>query len=148
LWLGVRLGRGDDLCSVIWGAHTLPRRSGDWYDAIALPDDACAVAIGDIGGHGLRAAAAMTQTRSMLRVLLYKRRSSPSALLTQLDLTLQAMADTPITTACLARLRPAGTRWHLRWSTAGHPAPLLIVPGEPARYLEADPRRRRRRCPR
>jgi hypothetical protein len=112
---------------------------GDWYDAIRLPDDTWAVVIGDIGGHGLRAAAAMAQTRSMLRALLYERRSSPSALLTQLDRTLQAMADTPITTICLARLRPAGTGWRLRWSTAGHPAPLLLLPGQPGRYLDAEP---------
>jgi serine phosphatase RsbU (regulator of sigma subunit) len=112
---------------------------GDWYDAIRLSDDACAVVIGDIGGHGIRAAAAMAQTRSMLRALLYEQHGPPSALLTQLDRTLQAMADTPITTACLARLRPAGTGWRLCWSTAGHPAPLLLPPGEPARYLHAAP---------
>jgi serine phosphatase RsbU (regulator of sigma subunit) len=112
---------------------------GDWYDAVPLSDDACAAVIGDIGGHGMRAAAAMAQTRSMLRALLYERRGSPSAVLTQLDRTLQAMADTPITTACLARLSPAGIGWRLCWSTAGHPAPLLLLPGEPARYLDAEP---------
>ena len=26
----------------------------------------------------------------------------------------------------------------MRWSTAGHPPPLLIAPGEPARYLRTD----------
>jgi hypothetical protein len=112
---------------------------GDWYDAMRLPDDTWTVVMGDIGGHGLRAAAAMAQTRSMLRALMNDQRSSPSALLTQLDRALQPMADTPVTTACLARLRPAGTGWHLRWSTAGHPAPLLLLPGEPARYLDAEP---------
>lgn len=112
---------------------------GDWYDAIRLPDSACAVVIGDIGGHGLRAAVAMAQTRSMLRALLYEWGSSPSAVLTRLDRTLQVMADTPVTTACLARLRPAGPGWRLGWSSAGHPAPLLLVPGEPGRYLDAEP---------
>jgi serine phosphatase RsbU (regulator of sigma subunit) len=112
---------------------------GDWYDAVRLPDDTCAVVIGDIGGHGTRAAAAMAQTRSMLRALLYERRSSPSAVLSQLDRTLQAMADTPITTTCLARLNPAGTGWRLHWSIAGHLAPLLLAPGEPGQYLDAEP---------
>lgn len=112
---------------------------GDWYDAIRLSDGTCAVVIGDIGGHGLQAAAAMAQTRSMLRALLYERRTPPSAVLTQLDRTLQAITDTPLTTACLACLRPADRGWHLHWSTAGHPAPLLIVPGRPARYLDAEP---------
>jgi serine phosphatase RsbU (regulator of sigma subunit) len=112
---------------------------GDWYDVIRLPDDSCAVVMGDIGGHGLRAAAAMAQTRSMLRAMLYAPRGSPSTLLTRLDRTLQAMTDTPVTTACLARLRPASTGWRLRWSTAGHPAPLVLLPGQPARFLEAEP---------
>lgn len=112
---------------------------GDWYDAIRLPDGTCAVAMGDTGGHGLRAAAAMTQTRSMLRTLLYEHHRSPSVLLTQLDHRLQTTPDIPVTTACLARLRPAATGWRLRRSIAGHAAPLLLLPGEPPRYLDAEP---------
>src|SRR5262249_49423368 len=95
---------------------------GDWYDAVRLPAGACAVVIGDIGGPGLQAAAAMVQARSMLRALVYERRGSPGAVLTELDRTLQAMTDTPVTTACLACLRPEGSGWDLDWSTAGHPA--------------------------
>lgn len=112
---------------------------GDWYDVLRLPDDTYAVVIGDIAGHGVRAAAAMAQTRSMLRALLYDLRKPPGAVLTQLDRRLQAMADTPLTTACLARLRPARLGWRLRCSLAGHPAPLLLVPGQQARYLDAQP---------
>lgn len=112
---------------------------GDWYDAMRVPDGTCAVAVGDVGGHGLQAAAAMAETRSMLRALLYERHRSPGAVLTQLDHTLQAITDTPLTTACLARLRPADVGWLLHWSTAGHPAPLLLAPGEPGRYLDAEP---------
>jgi serine phosphatase RsbU (regulator of sigma subunit) len=112
---------------------------GDWYDAMRLPDGSCAVAVGDIGGHGLPAAAAMAQTRSMLRALLYQRPGSPGTVLAQLDRTLQAITDTPLTTACLALLRRGHTGWRLCWSTAGHPAPLLLVPGKPGRYLDAKP---------
>jgi hypothetical protein len=112
---------------------------GDWYDALLLPDGACAAVIGDVGGHGLNSAAAMAQIRSMLRALLYQWRTPASAILAQLDRTLQAITDTPITTACLARIEPADGVWSLRWSTAGHLAPLLVVPGRPARYLTADP---------
>lgn len=50
----------------------------------------------------------MAQTRHMLRALLYDRRSPPSAVLRQLDLTLQAITDNPFTTACLARIEPGG----------------------------------------
>jgi serine phosphatase RsbU (regulator of sigma subunit) len=112
---------------------------GDWYDAVHLPDGTYAVVIGDIGGHGPEAAAAMVQAQSMLRALLYERRSSPAAVLTQLDRTLQAMTDNPVTTAFLARLWPEAAGWRMHWSTAGHPAPLLLVPGEPGRYIDAPP---------
>jgi len=126
--------------AALYRPATAPRPiGGDWYDAIRLSDDSCAVVVGDIAGHSMRAAAAMAQTRSMLRALLYERCESPSAVLTQLDRTLQAMADAPLTTICLACLRPAGMGWRLHWSTAGHPAPLLLLPGQPGRYLDAEP---------
>ncbi|WP_369390374.1 PP2C family protein-serine/threonine phosphatase [Streptomyces sp. CG1] len=112
---------------------------GDWYDAIMLPDNAVGVAIGDVVGHDLHAAAAMSSTRSMLRALLFDLRTPPSAVLTQLDRTLLATSDTPVTTACLARIEPGEPGWTLHWSTAGHMPPLLITPGGRVEYLHADP---------
>lgn len=122
-------------------AATTPGRvGGDWYDAQLVADQTCAAVIGDVLGHDLRAAAAMAQVRNMLRVLLYGPRTPPSAVLTQLDHALQAITDVPVTTACLARIEPGPPAgWRLRWSTAGHPPPLLVAPGEPARYLHTDP---------
>lgn len=101
-------------------APTPGHLGGDWYDAIWLPDNACAVVIGDVVGHDLRAAAAMAQTRSMLRALLYDRLTPPSAVLHQLDRTLHAITDLPVTTACLARIEPEEEGWMLHWSTAYH----------------------------
>ncbi|MEV4920689.1 GAF domain-containing SpoIIE family protein phosphatase [Streptomyces tirandamycinicus] len=112
---------------------------GDWYDAILLPDDAVSVVIGDVVGHDLHAAAAMAQTRNMLRALLFDRRTPPSAVLAQLDRTLQAITDNPVTTTSLARIEPHGSAWRLHWSSAGHLPPLLVTPGRQARYLYADP---------
>ncbi|MFF4520840.1 PP2C family protein-serine/threonine phosphatase [Streptomyces bluensis] len=115
------------------------RLGGDWYDAVLLPDDACAAVIGGVVGHDLYAAAAMAQIRSMLRALLYDRRTPPSAVLRQLDRTLHAITDNPVTTACLARIEPTEGRWTLHWSSAGHLPPLLVTPDRRARYLYADP---------
>ncbi|BCM64868.1 MULTISPECIES: PP2C family protein-serine/threonine phosphatase [Streptomyces] len=112
---------------------------GDWYDAVLLPDGAVAVVIGDVVGHDLHAAAAMASTRNMLRALLFALRTPPSAVLTQLDLTLEAITDSPVTTTSLARVEPAGSAWRLHWSTAGHVPPLLILPGSRAEYLFAEP---------
>lgn len=116
------------------GAHL----GGDWYDALLLPDGACAAVIGDVVGHDLTAAAAMAQTRNMLRALLYDRRTAPSETLTRLDDILRAFSDTPVTTACLARFEPSGDGYKLTWSSAGHP-PLLVMAPDGARYLNADP---------
>jgi serine phosphatase RsbU (regulator of sigma subunit) len=115
------------------------RVGGDWYDALMLPDGAGALVIGDVGGHDLQAAATMAQTRNMLRALLYDRRTPPSAVLTQLDRTLDAITDNPITTACLVRIEAAQEGWTVHWSSAGHPPPLLIRPDGTTRYPQAEP---------
>lgn len=39
---------------------------GDWYDIVDLPDDTFGVAVGDVVGHGLEAAAVMGMLRSAL----------------------------------------------------------------------------------
>jgi hypothetical protein len=138
------LPRLPDLRPIQAAARYLPAATprpigGDWYDAMRLPDGTYAVVIGDIAGHGVHAAAAMAQTRSMLLALLYDLGTSPGAALTQLDLRLQATTDAPFTTACLACLQRRQSGWHLRCSLAGHLAPLLLVPGKQARYLDAKP---------
>ncbi|MGW5114257.1 PP2C family protein-serine/threonine phosphatase [Streptomyces noursei] len=121
-------------------ASTPGHIGGDWYDALLVPGHACAAVIGDVVGHDLQAAAAMAQVRNMLRALLYDQRTPPSAVLTRLDRALQAVTDQPVTTACLACIEPARLgAWTLRWSTAGHPPPLLLAPDGQARYLRAEP---------
>ncbi|MDP4510028.1 PP2C family protein-serine/threonine phosphatase [Nonomuraea turcica] len=112
---------------------------GDWYDAMLVPDRACAAIIGDVVGHDLQAAAAMTQIRNMLRALLYDQRTPPSVVLAQLDRTVLAITDNPVTTACLARIEPEAHGWSLRWSSAGHLPPLLLAHHQKARYLHVDP---------
>jgi PAS domain S-box-containing protein len=58
-------------------ARYLPGRrgdhvGGDWYDAFALPDGRIGIAIGDIGGRGVTAAALMGQVRNGLRAYALK----------------------------------------------------------------------------
>ncbi len=112
---------------------------GDWYDALLFADGSCAVVIGDVCGHDLTAAAAMSQTRSMLRALVYNEPETPGALLARLDATLDAMPTNPMTTTLMARIEPDGDAWTLRWSNAGHPPPLLVLPGRAARLLDDEP---------
>ena len=63
-----------DLPGVSLAARYLPslRRvnlGGDWYDALALPEGRLGIAVGDVVGHGPRAAAVMGQLRSALRAI-------------------------------------------------------------------------------
>lgn len=109
---------------------------GDWFDAMSLAERSCALVIGDIAGHDIHAAAAMAQTRNMLRALLYEQADPPSVLLTRLDHILHALTDNPLTTACLAVIRQTEAAWSIRWSSAGHLPPLLATPDGAVRYLD------------
>ncbi|MGW4429404.1 SpoIIE family protein phosphatase [Streptomyces tendae] len=113
---------------------------GDWYDAMLLPGGACAAVIGDVVGHDLRAAADMSQIRNMLRALYYDPGAAPSTSLSRLDRIMNAALDeAPVATALLARLEPADGTWQLRWSSAGHPPPLVLLPDGRVRYLDVEP---------
>jgi hypothetical protein len=111
---------------------------GDWYDAMRLPDGAVGAVVGDVAGHDLAAAAAMACGRNMLRALMYDRLGPPSAVLAQLDHTLEAIEESPVTTACLLRIESAADGWSMSWSSAGHLPPLLLAPDGAARFLEVD----------
>ncbi|MFF0104261.1 SpoIIE family protein phosphatase [Streptomyces hirsutus] len=110
---------------------------GDWYDAFALTDIAHALAIGDVVGHDLDAAAGMAQVRNMLRAFtLSHPEAKPSAVVTQLDNAVKHIAEVPMATMILATLtRGDDELWQLCWTNAGHPPPLLVSYDGRARYL-------------
>ncbi|GAA4962152.1 SpoIIE family protein phosphatase [Kineococcus glutinatus] len=113
---------------------------GDWYDAFPSRDGATHLVIGDVTGHDRFAAAAMGQLRNTLRGIAHALGRSPAEVLTALDEALADLGSTTLATAVLARVEQApeesaaGLRT-LRWSNAGHPPPLLLQPGAPARLL-------------
>ncbi|MFV2173592.1 SpoIIE family protein phosphatase [Actinomadura sp. LOL_016] len=113
------------------------RLGGDWYDAFELSDGATGLAIGDVVGHDLQAAARMAQVRNMLRALAWDLAAPPSTVLERLDGALNAVSEAELVTAVFARLEEAGAgRWRLRWCNAGHPPPLLITPDGETVFLE------------
>jgi len=86
------------------------------------------IAVGDVVGHDINAAASMGQLRGLLRALAWDRDEPPSALLARVERVMSGLKLDTLATAVLARIeRPDadGTR-RLCWSNAGHPAPLLV----------------------
>ncbi|MEV5958974.1 SpoIIE family protein phosphatase [Streptomyces sp. NPDC051987] len=109
---------------------------GDWYDAFTLPDGALALAIGDVVGHDLDAAAGMAQLRNMLRAYALSQRKPPSKVVEWLDQATREIAEVSIATLVLARMtEDAAGRCELSWTNAGHPPPLLVTREGVARYL-------------
>ncbi|GAA2907701.1 hypothetical protein Acy02nite_87330 [Actinoplanes cyaneus] len=102
---------------------------GDWYDVIKIDDQRLALVIGDVAGHGITAAATMSQYRTMLRTLLVDRYDYPSALLHRLERTTRALGITAIATAMVAYLtHDPGGGHTLTWTNAGHLPPSLVLP--------------------
>lgn len=120
----------------------LPSRSrnlvgGDWYDAFEGPDGQVLVTIGDVQGHDIQAAAVMGRIRSALTSLAIVLEESPAGIYRALDRVLASLQLERRATGILAALEPAAAGTSLSWSNAGHPAPVVLVAGEPARYLDA-----------
>ncbi|MEU2745160.1 SpoIIE family protein phosphatase [Streptomyces collinus] len=109
---------------------------GDWYDAFPLSDASTALAIGDVVGHDLEAAAGMAQVRNMLRAYAWSQHEPPSRVVERLDEAIQHITDVTMATTIFARVEPAEDgHWQLSWTNAGHPPPLLISHDGLARYL-------------
>ncbi|MHC3467764.1 PP2C family protein-serine/threonine phosphatase [Streptomyces sp. 7R007] len=109
---------------------------GDWYDAFRLSDGSTALAIGDVVGHDLEAAAGMAQVRNMLRAYAWGQQEPPSRIVQRLDEAMQHITDVTMATMVFARIEAAENgHWRLLWTNAGHPPPLLITRDGLARYL-------------
>ncbi|WP_165503219.1 SpoIIE family protein phosphatase, partial [Actinomadura fibrosa] len=114
-------------------AQSETRVGGDWYEATALSDDEVFLAIGDVSGHGLPAAAGMARMRNALSGLTCTG-AAPDRLLTWLNRLLLDRHRALTASVIAARYEP-GPRV-LTWAQAGHPPPLLLRGGR-AEMLDA-----------
>jgi anti-sigma regulatory factor (Ser/Thr protein kinase) len=109
------------------------RLGGDWYDAFPLPDGRLGMAIGDVVGRGFHAAAIMGQLRSGLRAYALDG-GAPSEVLERLSRLLRQLEPGRTATVVYLVLDPHGGG--LTVATAGHPPPLVEVPGDEPHLLE------------
>ena len=106
---------------------------GDWFDAIPLDGGAVALIVGDVVGNGVAASAAMGQLRAVLAELLAAE-DDLGQVLRRTDAFAARMPPLRAATLALVVLDPAaGT---LRYTTCGHPPPLVISLDGKARYLK------------
>ncbi len=111
-----------------------PQIGGDWYDAIELDRDRTAVMIGDVVGHGVRAATTMSELRNALRAFAVEGHS-PGKALHQLDRVVHATFGPGMIATVLFLIIDA-SKGTVSLSRAGHPPPALRTADGEIRYLE------------
>lgn len=105
---------------------------GDWFDALALGDRLVLV-VGDVVGHGVEAAAVMSQLRTALRMQISAGYTVVEAL-EAVDRFHKQVPGSKSATMCVGSLD--FTSGEFQYCTAGHPPPLLVTADASARYVE------------
>ncbi|OIN81296.1 SpoIIE family protein phosphatase [Mycobacterium malmoense] len=105
---------------------------GDWFDVIALGDRLVLV-VGDVVGHGVEAAAVMSQLRTALRMQISAGCTIAEAL-EAVDRFREHVPGSQSATMCVGSLDVATGEF--QYCTAGHPPPLLVTADARSRYAE------------
>ncbi|MFD6279698.1 SpoIIE family protein phosphatase [Streptomyces sp. NPDC060209] len=101
---------------------------GDWFDAIPLQGGRHLKVMGDVMGHGVEAAVAMSNYRSMLRIMA-EDDQPPHRILERLDKAVEQSGLDRAATCLVAVVdRREGV---CEVASAGHPPPVFIDPGAP-----------------
>ena len=109
---------------------------GDWYDAFRLADQRLGVAVGDVMGKGLTAAAGMGRVRNALRALALTD-PRPAAVLGGLDRLFSATEqDEQVTTLAYLVIDPETGEGVL--GNAGHLPALVLEAGCAPRFCEVE----------
>jgi integral membrane sensor domain MASE1 len=104
---------------------------GDWYDMFELPRGRVGFAVGDVVGHDLEAAVAMSRLQTALRVVALTA-PGPSAVLEHLSGVSSSIPGAPMTTVSYGEYDPVSR--HLRYASAGH-MPFLLRTESSTAYL-------------
>ncbi len=119
---------------------TAAQVGGDWYDVFRLPDGPLGIAIGDVMGHDMAAAASMGQLRSVLQSYAWQG-SEPDVVLDRLDQLVQGLDMAQLATCAYGRLElpTADGPGRLRLANAGHLPPALRRPDGTVELVAAEP---------
>ena len=118
-------------------AETAAEVGGDWFDVITLGPGRCALIVGDVTGHDMRAASLMGQLRTATRTLAILD-LTPSEILTRLDRITADLADEETSATCVYAVHDTSTgAWDM--ARAGHPLPAMVRPGRKATFLDLPP---------
>jgi anti-sigma regulatory factor (Ser/Thr protein kinase) len=104
---------------------------GDWYDAIELAEGV-GVAMGDVVGHGIDAAATMGELRNAVRAYALDG-VPPGAVLAKLDRLVEQLQDDRMTTLVYAVIEADWTS--VRFASAGHLPALVVAPDGSSEFL-------------
>ncbi|MBB1260442.1 PP2C family protein-serine/threonine phosphatase [Streptomyces alkaliterrae] len=96
---------------------------GDWYDLVDLLGGGFAVAVGDVVGHGLEAAAVMGMLRSVLSTAV-RAVEAPASALAILNLYARDVEGAQTTTVVQVVVDTRARQ--VTYSSAGHPPPVLL----------------------
>jgi len=106
---------------------------GDWFDAIPMSDGRLGIAVGDVVGKGVHAAATMAQLRNALRAFSLDR-MKPSSTIARLNRLAEEVLETAFATLVYAVVDPETLV--CRYTSAGHPPPLALFPDGRVELLE------------
>ncbi len=104
-------------------ASRVGRVGGDWYITAEMPDGTVLIAIGDVAGHGLAAAAGMARLRGALAGLAITR-SAPELLVGWLNELVRHVAIEHTASVIAGYFDPGSLLF--TWAQAGHPPPVLV----------------------
>ena len=119
---------GLDVAAAYLPSTRLAEVGGDWFDVLQLPDGSVGLAVGDVVGHDMHAAAAMGQLRSLLRSTAWDG-AEPAAALTRVDEMVRGFPIADVATCAYVRWEAADAGARLTFARAGHPPPLVRFPG-------------------
>ena len=111
---------------------------GDWYESIRLPGARVALVVGDVAGHGVRAAVTMGRLRTAIQTLA-RLELPPAESLQQLDELMLTIGEREPHFATCAYAIYDGVTGEIELAVAGHVPPLLVHPDGSNEYLEVPP---------